>query len=65
MAKEKGEEEMKRQISIKELHLMASLMKYSDFRTWVASELFGVMSTADSRHLTDKLYLTNDLPSDK
>jgi len=56
---------MKRQISIKELHLMASLMKYSDFRTWVASELFGAMSTEDSRQLTDKLYLTDDLPPDK
>ena len=56
---------MKRQISIKELHLMASLMKYSDFRTWVASELFGAMSTEDSRQLTDKLYLTDDLHPDK
>jgi hypothetical protein len=61
MAKKKGEEEMKRQISIKELHLMASLMKYSDFRTWVASEMFGAMSTADSRKLTDKLYLTDEV----
>jgi hypothetical protein len=50
---------MKRKIGLKELHRMASQMKYYDFENWVAKELFDQPSTVDTSELTDKLFLYN------
>ena len=50
---------MKRKIGIKELHSMASQMKYYDFENWIAKELFGQPKTVDTIELTDKLFLHN------
>jgi hypothetical protein len=50
---------MKRKIGIKELHNMASQMKYYDFENWLAKELFDQPETANTSELTDKLFLHN------
>jgi hypothetical protein len=48
---------MNKKIGLKELHLMASRMKWWDFENWVAKELFNQPETADTSALTDGLFL--------
>lgn len=55
----KRHKKIKRKIGLKELHSMASQMKYYDFENWVAKELFNQPETADTSKLTDKLFIHN------
>ena len=48
---------MKRKIGIKELHLMATQMKYYDFENYLAKELYDQPDTINTTELTNKLYL--------
>ncbi len=48
---------MKRKIGLRELHNMASQMKWYDFENWVAKELYDLPTTVDKTELTDKLFL--------
>lgn len=48
---------MKEKIHISELYRMAKAMKYSEFASYLASQLGGIPETVESSNYTDKLFL--------
>ena len=55
---------MKRKIGLKELHGIASVMKWYDFKNYISKELYDLPATVNSSELTDKLFLTDGIKNE-
>jgi len=56
---------MKRKIGLKELYQMASQMKWYQFESWIAKELYDIPHTVDVSGLIKDLYLSERLLDNK